>query len=76
MSLARVEHEADLRTALVHGFGHVANQALYTAARVSETEQQLSRLVPESAGRLTAIADITAMGLAEIVAGTARRLER
>ncbi|MDQ5819901.1 MAG: hypothetical protein M3540_00475 [Actinomycetota bacterium] len=39
---------------------------------VSEIEQQLCQLAPEAAGRLTAIGDITALGLAEIVADTAR----
>jgi len=46
------------------------------AAMVSETEQQLCRMVPEAAGRLSAIADITSLGLAEIVTDTVRQVSR
>lgn len=74
VSVAYVEQEANLQTARVHGLGHVGKQALYEAAIVTEAEQQLARVVPEAAGRLTAIADMTALGLAEIVTKTAHKL--
>jgi hypothetical protein len=76
LSIAHVEQEANVQTARVHGLGYVGKQALHEAAILSETEQQLCRLVPEAAGRLTAIADMTALGLAEIVTETAHRLGR
>lgn len=76
MSLARVEGAADVQTARVQGVAHVGRQALYAAAMITETEQQLCRTVPEAAGRLTAIADITALGLAEIVTDTVRQVSR
>jgi hypothetical protein len=62
MSLARVESAADVQTARVQGVAYVGRQALHAAAMVSETEQQLCRMVPEAAGRLAAIADITSLG--------------
>jgi len=65
-----------VQVARVQGLAYVGKQALHSAAMVSETEQQLCRLVPEAAGRLTAIADITALGLAEIVTDTVRRVSR
>ena len=76
MSMACVEQEANVQTARVHGLGYVGKQAMHEAAILSETEQQLCRLVPEAAGRLTAIADMTSLGLAEIVTDTTHRLGR
>jgi hypothetical protein len=76
VSIAVVEQEANVQTARVHGLGYVGKQALHEAAILSETEQQLCRLVPEAAGRLTAIADITTLGLAEIVTQTAHKLSQ
>jgi len=76
MSLARVEGAANVQTARVQGVAYVGRQALHAAAMVSETEQQLCRMVPEAAGRLGAIADITALGLAEIVTETVRQVSR
>src|SRR5437763_9055142 len=67
-SLARVELTADIHTARVHGLAHVGRQALHAAALVTETEEQLSRLVPAAGTRLTAIGDITTLGLGQLVA--------
>ena len=76
MQMGRVEQAADVQAARVQSLAYVGKQALHAAAMVSEVEQQLCRLVPECAGRLTAIGDITALGLAEIVADTVRQLSR
>lgn len=76
VSIAVVEQEANVQTARLHGLGYVGKQALHEAAILSETEQQLCRLVPEAAGRLTAIADMTTLGLAEIVTQTAHKLSQ
>ena len=76
MSLVRVERASDVQAARVQGLAYVGRQALLAAAMVSETEQQLCRMVPEAAGRLMAIADITALGLAEIVADTVRQVSQ
>lgn len=76
VGLAHIEQAADMQAARVHSLGYVGKQALHAAAMVSETEQQLCRLVPEAADRLTAIGDITTLGLAEIVTDTVRRVSR
>ena len=74
--MAQIEQRADVQAARVQGVAYVGRQALRAAAMVSETEQQLARMVPEASGRLAAIADITALGLAEIVTDTVRRVSR
>jgi hypothetical protein len=76
MKLAQIEQQADVQTARVQGVAYVGRQALHAAAMVSETEQQLARMIPEASGRLAAIADITALGLAEIVTDTVRRVSK
>lgn len=73
---AGVEHTADVQTARVLGLAHVAGQALHATAFLTEKEQHLSRLVPEASERLTVVADVAAMGLAQIVNNTATQLGR
>lgn len=72
----RIGRTADIQALRVNSLAYVGRQALHAAAMVSETEQQLCRLVPEAEGRLRAIADITALGLAEIVSDTVQRVSR
>ena len=43
-------------------------------ALVSDWEQQLGHLSPMAVGRLQSIADLTTLGLAEVVADTVRRV--
>jgi hypothetical protein len=74
LALAHVEASADVQVARVHRLAYVGKQALHAAALVSEVEQQLCRVVPEASGRLTAIGDITALGLAEIVTDSVRQV--
>jgi hypothetical protein len=76
MSLARIERTADVEAGRVRSVAYVGKQALHATAMLTEVEQQLGRLVPEAAGRLQAIADITALGLAEIVAETNHQVGR
>lgn len=76
VELARIEQVADVQAGRVHSLAYIGKQALHAAAMVSEVEQQLCRLVPEASGRLVAIADITALGLAEIVTDTVRRVSK
>lgn len=74
MALARIEQAADLQAARVEAVAYVGKQGLQAVAFVSQVEQQLSQLVPLATGRLQAIADITALGVAEVVADTVRRV--
>jgi hypothetical protein len=76
LSLAGIERTADVQAGRVQSLAYVGKQAMHAVVMVSEVEQQLCRLVPEAAGRLSAIGDITALGLAEIVTDTARQVSR
>lgn len=73
---AEVELVADLQAAKAHGLAFVAGQAMHAAAMVSQVELQLGDVLPAARGRLAAIGDTAAMGLAQIVADTARRVDR
>jgi hypothetical protein len=74
--LGRIELEADLQSARVHGLAYVGKQAMQATALVSELEGQLGEMVPEARGRLKGIGDITALGFAEIVSDTVQRVSR
>jgi hypothetical protein len=74
--LGRIEMETDLQSARVQGVTHVGRQAMQAAALLSELEGQLGQMVPEAQPRLRGMGDITALGLAEIVSDTVRRLSR
>lgn len=73
---AEVELAADLQAARAHGLAFVASQALHAVAMVSQVELQLGDVLPAARGRLAAVGDTAAMGLAQIVADTARAVNR
>lgn len=73
---AYVDNVSDLQAARIHGLAFVGTTGLHAVAWVSEAEQQLCRIVPEAAERLTTIANVTALGVAELVAETPRELKR
>lgn len=74
--LGRIELEADLQAARVQSLAYVGKQALQATALVSELEGQLGQMVPDARGRLKGIGDITALGLAEVVADTVRKVSK
>jgi len=74
--LVVMEAEADLQVARVQAVGHVGQQAMQSVAMVSQLEGQLAELVPLATTRLQAIADMTALATAEVVAGTLKRISR
>ena len=76
VALGRIEIEADLQAARVHSVAYIGKQAMQATAIVSELEGQLGQMVPRAKGRLQGIADITTLGLAEIVADTVRKVSR
>jgi hypothetical protein len=76
LALGRIEIEADLQAARVHGVAYVGKQAMQATAIVSELEGQLGRMVPGAKGRLQWIADVTTLGMAEVVADTVRKVSR
>lgn len=76
LAQVRIDHEVDLQTARVQGVAYVGQQALQAVAMVSQMETQLAQMVPSAAGRLRGIADMTALGMANIVSDTVRKVNR
>ncbi|CAN0307462.1 unnamed protein product, partial [Phaeothamnion confervicola] len=72
--IARVNATARVQAEKAHAVGYVGSQGMQAVALVSQQESQLAQLVPLATGRLQAIADMTALGIAEVVATTVRRL--
>lgn len=70
----QIDLEAQLQVARVQAVAYVGRQAMFGVAMISETEAQLGQTVPEARGRVAAIANLTAMGMAEVVADTTRKV--
>lgn len=76
VALARIDAEADRQAARVQAVGYVGQQALHSVAMVSALETQLREMVPAAAGRLNGIANVAALGMAQIVSDTVRKVSR
>lgn len=76
LAVAGIEAKAELDAAVIDGIAYVGQRAMQDIALLTQMEQQLATAVPLAASRLQAIGDMTALGMADVVAGTARRLGR
>jgi hypothetical protein len=76
LGLAKIEHAADLQVGRVQAIGYVGKRAMQEIALVSQLEVQLTNLVPSAAPRLMAIGDMVALGAADVVSETVRRVSR
>lgn len=76
LAVAGVEARAEIDAAVIDGIAYVGQRAMQDVALLTQLEQQLAAAVPLAASRLQAIGDMTALGMADVVAGTARRLGR
>lgn len=74
LAIANTNAIAEVEQSKVHALQRITNQAMQGVALVSQTEQQLSQIVPLAASRLQAIGDIHALATADLVAQTPRRL--
>ena len=74
VELARINLQTDLQAERVAAIGYVGKRAMHEVALVSQLEQQLSALVPMATGRLQALGDMTALGMADVVSDTVRRV--
>lgn len=72
--LAQIEATADLQAAKTDGVAYVGRRAMQNVALLSQLEVQLAQTVPAAVSRLQAIADITAMGLSEVVIDSVHKL--
>ena len=74
--LARIEQQAMQQVAKVDAVAYVGRSGMQAVAVVSQFEQQLGTMCPMAVTRLQGIADMTALGVAEVVADTVRRVSR
>lgn len=74
VEIARIGMEADLQAERVSAVAHVGRRALHETAMLSQLEVQLSALVPSAMPRLQGIGDVTALGMADVVAETIRKV--
>ena len=66
-SLSRIQHNAVVTTARVPAQAWVGREALFAVADLSELEGQLGALCPLAVSRLEAIANMTALSIAQTV---------
>jgi hypothetical protein len=74
LEIARIEAAAELQAVRADAVTYVGKRAMHDAALLTRLEQQLVLMVPMASGRLQAIADITALALAEVVGDTLRQV--
>jgi hypothetical protein len=75
-SLALIDQQAELQVGRVEAVSYVGKRALHEIALTSQLEVQLSALVPAATSRLQAISDMVALGAADIVSHTVRKVSR
>jgi hypothetical protein len=74
--LARLDQVAELAQGKTDAVAHVGGHAMQRVALLSQLEQQLAQTVPLASTRLQGIADLTTMGVGEVVVDTIARLRR
>ena len=74
LGLAQIDQAAELQSRRVDAIGYVGKRALHEVAMLSQLEQQLSALVPMATGRLQALGDMAALGMADVVSDTVRKV--
>ncbi len=76
IGLASIESAAMLQVAKADAVAYVGRAGMQAVAMVSQFEQQLGTMCPLAVTRLQGIADMTALGVAEVVAETVRKVGR
>ena len=74
IQIAVIDHQAELQAARVDAIGYVGKRAMHEVALLSQLEQQLSTLVPLAGVRLQALGDMAALGMADVVGDTVRKV--
>jgi hypothetical protein len=75
LELARIGQEADLQAERVTALAYVGKRAMHEVTMLSQLEVQLSALVQAATPRLQGIGDMTALGMADVVAETIRKVK-
>ena len=76
LDVAQVDRVAEIQTVRAEAIAQVGAHAMQSVALLSQLEQQLALTVPMASGRLQAIADMTALGVADVVADTTWKVKR
>ena len=76
MGLARIEQQTMLQVGRADAITYVGRSAMNDVALLSEHEAKLAQLCPMAVTRLQGIADTAALGIAEVVADTPRKVNR
>jgi hypothetical protein len=76
VGLARIEQAAMTQVARADAVAFVGRAGMQAVAMVSQFEAQLGQACPMAVSRLQGIADMTALGVAEVVADTVRQVSR
>ena len=71
---AAIDQQAELQAAKVEAVAYVGKRALSEVALLSQLECQLAQMIPTARGRLHALGDITALGMADVVSDTVRKV--
>lgn len=74
VEVAETRHIASRQAAKIDAVTYVGEIGMGRVAFLSDREQHLARLCPIATSRLEAIANLTALGIAEVVADTVRNL--
>ena len=75
LAVARVDQVAEVQASKVQAVAEVGARGLQAVALVTQLEQNLATQVPLATSRLQAIADMTALNIAQIVSDTVWRLK-
>jgi hypothetical protein len=76
LTIACIEAQAEEDAAVIDGIAYVSHRAKQHVALDTQQEQQLCMAVPMATDRLQAIGDIAALSMADVVAGSSRRMSR
>ena len=76
VSVIQIDNVADKQAAKVEAVVYVTKRSMDGVGLLSQLEQQLITLIPNSANRISFIADRAVLDLAELVSDTVRDLRR
>lgn len=71
-----IEAAADIQAVKANGISFVAATAMNATAMLSQLELQHGAVCPEARGRLAMVGDTAALAMAQVVADTARAVNR
>lgn len=73
---AEVQTQAELQASRAHAVAYVGEQGMQAVAMLSQLEGQLGQICPLAVTRLQGIADMTAVGIAQVVANAVREVSQ